>query len=100
MSSVEFPASSSSDLDGVAQRKSELHRILANRRPKIPLLFVSFGAVALAIFGANVPEIPLVTRLALVVAATLAPITAFEVWALRRRFDAAIELLGLSSEKL
>ena len=55
---------------------------------------IGVGAVALGIFGANSSGLPLVAKIALVVAVVLTPPLAFEQWALRRQLARALGLLA------
>lgn len=55
---------------------------------------IGVGAVALGIFAANSSGLPLVAKIALVVAVVLTPPLAFDQWALRRQLARALRLLA------
>jgi hypothetical protein len=96
MSSPETPSTDQISTEVMSNRKAALVALLAERRPKHVFRLIVFVSIAVAIFGANFSQLPLIAKIALGTGAYLGPIAAFEVWWLRRRFEAAIELLGLS----
>jgi hypothetical protein len=80
-----------------AANEFRAREILAARPPVFFMALVSVATTGLAVYGAAISSLPTPTLIWLLVTSTLAPPLAIEVWFLRRRLEASLVLLKLSS---
>jgi hypothetical protein len=98
MSDTETSSVASNAGDEISQRKAALMATLSELRPQPAASIVSIAAIALGLLGALQAQVPMATKIALLLGTYFAAAALFETWVMRRRFQAALELLGLSKQ--